>query len=484
MKGLFACKPLQQILQESEKKDGPHLNRVLGPGALIALGIGAIIGTGIFVLTGTTAANYSGPALALSFVIAGIGCAFAGLCYAEFASMMPVSGSAYAYSYATLGEFIAWVIGWNLILEYLFAASTVAVGWSGYVVSLFHQLGINLPAALTHAPFGKIPGTEHIATTGAFLNFPAVFIVALISCLCYIGIRQAAWVNNTIVIIKVTVVLLFIGFGLAYIVPSNWVPFIPENTGHFGHFGWSGVLRGAGVIFFAYIGFDAVSTAAQEARNPKRDMPIGILGSLIVCTILYIAMAFVMTGMISYKELNVAAPVALALDKYPQLAWLAIPVKLGAIAGMTSVILVMLLGQPRIFLNMANDGLLPPLFGRVHPKYHTPHKSTVITGLCAMVIAGMLPVDILGELVSIGTLMAFAVVCIGVLVLRHTRPDQPRPFKAPLPWFTCIAGAALCGYMMLALPGDTWIRLVAWTALGLAVYFLYGRKHSKLRNEL
>jgi basic amino acid/polyamine antiporter, APA family len=483
MKGLFACKPMQQILNESGSEGRPRLIRCLGPKDLIGIGIGAIIGTGIFVLTGTAAANHAGPALVLSFVLAGFGCAFAGLCYAEFASMIPVSGSAYAYTYATLGEFTAWFIGWNLILEYLFCASTVAVGWSGYVVSLFDQLGLHLPDILTHAPLGKVAGSDHIIMSGAILNLPAIFIIALMSGFCYVGIRQSAWINNLVVAIKVLVILLFIAFGISFIVPSNWVPFIPPNTGKFGHFGWSGIATGASVIFFAYIGFDAVSTTAQEARNPKRDMPIGILGSLVVCTVLYIAMALVMTGMVSYKELNVPAPVALALDKFPQLAWLAIPVKLGAICGMTSVILVMLLGQPRIFLNMADDGLLPPIFAKVHPKYRTPHLSTVITGIGGVVISGILPVDILGEIASIGTLMAFVVVCIGVLVLRKTRPDIKRSFKVPKPWFTCLAGAIVCGYMMYALPQDTWIRLVVWTAIGLVIYFFYGMSHSRLRND-
>ena len=480
MSQLWRTKPLQDAVASVEQDKG--LNRVLTAWMLIALGIGAVIGTGIFVLTGTAAANHAGPALILSFVLAGIGCAFAGLCYAEFAAMIPVSGSAYAYSYVTLGEFIAWFIGWNLILEYLFAAGTVAVGWSGYFVSLMEQIGIHLPHALTHAPFVKDP-EGGVMLSGALINFPAVAIVALISCLCYVGIRQSAWVNNLIVAIKVVVILLFIGFGLAYISPDNWVPFIPENTGEYGKFGWSGIATGAGVIFFAYIGFDAVSTAAQEAKNPQRDMPIGILGSLLICTVLYIVMAEVMTGMINYTELNVTAPVAKAMDIYPELSWLSPFIKLGAIAGITSVILVMLLGQPRIFYSMAKDGLIPPMFAKTHPKYHTPHVGTIVTGVLAATIAGLFPVDVLGELVSIGTLLAFVTVCIGVLVLRYTRPDFKRPFKTPLPWFTCSAGAAVCGYMMYSLPNDTWMRLLIWTLVGMVVYFFYGMKHSKLRQQ-
>ncbi|MBI2381633.1 MAG: amino acid permease [Gammaproteobacteria bacterium] len=479
MNQLWRTKPLSELTGDAHDKDG--LKRVLTGWMLIALGIGAIIGTGIFVLTGTAAANHAGPALVLSFVLAGIGCAFAGLCYAEFAAMIPVSGSAYSYSYATLGEGVAWFIGWNLILEYLFAASTVAVGWSGYLVSFLHQVGIDLPAQLVNAPFGKL-ADGHIGATGALLNFPAVAIVLLIGSLCYVGIQQSAWVNNLVVAIKVTVILLFIAFGINYVSADNWTPFIPENTGTFGHYGWSGVATGAAVIFFAYIGFDAVSTCAQEAKNPQKDMPIGILGSLLVCTVLYIIVAAIMTGMVNYTELNVAAPVAKALDTHPALAWLAIPVKIGAIAGMTSVMLVMMLGQPRIFFAMSRDGLLPQFMGKVHPKHGTPHVATIITTVLAAIIGGLFPVDVLGELVSIGTLLAFVTVCIGVLVLRVTKPELERPFKTPLPWFTCTAGALVCGYLMYALPNDTWVRLAVWTAIGVVIYLGYGRKHSKLRN--
>jgi len=476
--GLFSTKQISDLASAASASE---LHRTLDARALVLLGIGAIIGTGIFVLTGTAAANHAGPALVISFLIAGFGCALAGLCYAEFAAMIPACGSAYSYSYATLGEAVAWFIGWNLILEYLFAAATVAVGWSGYVVSLFDQIGLHLPSALTNAPFTKGAGHFEIVRTGALINLPAVLVVVAITSLCYVGIRQSAAFNSIVVAIKVMVILLFIAFGVSYVDSANWHPFIPPNTGKFGSFGWSGVLQASGIIFFAYIGFDAVSTAAQEAKNPQRDMPKGILLSLAICTVLYIVVSAVLTGMVPYLELNTPAPVALALDRYPALGWLAGLVKLGAIAGMTSVMLVMLLGQPRIFYAMSQDGLLPPAFRRVHPKYKTPYIGTLITGAIAATVAGLLPVTILGELVSIGTLLAFTVVCIGVLVLRHTRPDVDRPFRVPAPWFTCIAGALICGGMMVSLPRDTWWRLLIWTVIGIAIYAFYGYRNSALR---
>jgi APA family basic amino acid/polyamine antiporter len=476
--GLLATKHISDINAAAEANE---LHRTLDARALVLLGIGAIIGTGIFVLTGTAAANHAGPALIISFLIAGFGCALAGLCYAEFAAMIPACGSAYSYSYATLGEFIAWFIGWNLILEYLFAGATVAVGWSGYVVSLLEQLGIQLPPELTNAPFEKGTGHFEMVRSGALINLPAVLVIAAITALCYIGIRQSARFNSVIVVIKVVVIVLFIGFGAWYVNGANWHPFIPPNTGHFGDFGWSGIFRAAGIIFFAYIGFDAVSTAAQEASNPQRDMPKGILLSLVICTVLYVAVSAVLTGMVPYAELNSPAPVALALDRYPALGWLAGLIKLGAIAGMTSVMLVMLLGQPRIFYAMSQDGLLPPIFRRVHPKYKTPYVGTLLTGIVAATVAGLLDVRILGELVSIGTLLAFAVVCIGVLVLRRKRPDIARPFRVPAPWFTCTAGALICVAMMLSLGIDTWLRLLIWTVLGVAIYAFYGYSHSALR---
>jgi APA family basic amino acid/polyamine antiporter len=475
---LLATKPIAAI---AEVTGADELHRTLDARALVLLGIGAIIGTGIFVLTGTAAANHAGPALVISFLIAALGCAFAGLCYAEFAAMIPVSGSAYSYSYATLGEFIAWFIGWNLILEYLFAAATVAVGWSGYVVSLVEQLGIHLPDALTTAPYTKGEGHWEIMRTGAIVNLPAVLIIAAITALCYVGIRQSARFNAIVVAIKVAVIVLFVCFGIWVVDGANWVPFIPDNQGEYGRFGWSGVLQAAGIIFFAYIGFDAVSTAAQEAKNPQKDMPKGILISLAICTLLYIAVAAVLTGMVHYTELNTPAPVALALDRHPELNWLSGWIKLGAIAGMTSVMLVMMLGQPRIFYAMSKDGLLPPLFSRVHPTYKTPYVGTLITGTLAALIGGLFPVTILGELVSIGTLLAFTTVCIGVLVLRYTRPDLQRHFKVPAPWFVCVAGALICLGMMAALPHDTWLRLLAWTVIGVSIYAVYGFRHSALR---
>ena len=479
-KRLFSTKPIGEL---HEVDTANELHRTLDARALVLLGIGAIIGTGIFVLTGTAAANHAGPALVVSFLIAGLGCAFAGLCYAEFASMIPVAGSAYSYSYATLGEGVAWFIGWNLILEYLFAAGTVAVGWSGYVVSLVEQLGFHLPDVLTNAPFTKGAGHFEIVRTGAIINLPAVLVVAAITALCYVGIHQSARFNAIVVAIKVTVILLFIAFGVWVIDGANWQPFIPPNAGEFGRFGWSGVVQAAGIIFFAYIGFDAVSTAAQEAKNPQRDMPIGILASLAVCTVLYVAVAAVLTGMVPYTELNTPAPVALALDRHPELSWLAGWIKLGAIAGMTSVMLVMLLGQPRIFYAMSQDGLLPPLFRRVHPKHKTPYVGTLVTGSLAALIGGLFPVTILGELVSIGTLLAFTTVCIGVLVLRYTRPDLKRPFKVPAPWLVCIGGALICSAMMVSLPPDTWLRLGVWTGIGFLVYAFYGFRHSALRRS-
>jgi APA family basic amino acid/polyamine antiporter len=475
---LLATKSIDEL--HAQEASGNELRRALTATQLTLLGIGGVIGTGIFVLTGVAAAQNAGPALALSFIFAGFGCMFAGLCYAEFAAMIPVSGSAYSYSYATLGEGIAWFIGWNLILEYLFAVATVSVGWSGYAVSLLDQLHIHIPDALSHAPFDQDRLTERMVRTGAIVNVPAMLIVAAIATICYIGIKQSASFNSWIVTIKVTVIILFILFGVSFINTANWHPFVPPNEGHFGEFGWSGVLKAAGVIFFAYIGFDAISTAAQEAKNPQRDMPIGILLSLVICTILYVIVATVLTGMVSYKELNVAAPVALALDKYPGLHWLGIPIKLGAVAGMTSVMLVMTIAQARIFFAMARDGLLPKFFGKVHPKFRTPSTGTVVTGVSAAIIGGLFPVGVLGHLVSIGTLAAFVTVCIGVLVLRKTRPDLHRPFRTPLPWFTCLAGAGVCGLMMVSLGAATWWRLAIWTVFGVAVYVFYGRKHSRL----
>ncbi len=460
-------------------EESQTLRRALGPLNLTTLGIGAIIGAGIFVLTGTAAAQYAGPAIVYSFILAGVGCLFAGLCYAEFAAMIPISGSAYTYGYATLGEFMAWIIGWDLILEYLFGAATVAVGWSGYFSAFMKELGVNLPAQLTNSPLAYSGG--EFTSTGALLNLPAMFLIILMTALLVIGIRESARFNNIIVIIKLAIVLLVIGFGFMYVNKANWTPFIPPNTGEFGQFGWSGIVRGAGVIFFAYIGFDAVSTAAQEAKNPQRDMPIGILGSLAVCTLLYILMALVMTGLANYTELNVPHPVFVAIDNAgPSLAWLGPIVNIGAIAGLASVVLVMLMAQPRIFFAMSRDGLLPPVFGKVHPKYRTPHITTMLTGAVAAVVAGIFPIGILGELVSIGTLLAFVIVSAGILVLRYREPNLPRPFRTPLVPIVPILAILICGYLMVSLPLDTWLRLAVWMVIGLLIYFLYGKSHSRL----
>jgi len=480
MKGLFAHKPLHLIMQDPEVEQH-KLKRVLGPWGLISLGIGVIIGAGIFVLSGQAAANYAGPAIVLSFILSAIGCALAGLCYAEFASMIPISGSAYTYAYATLGEFLAWIIGWDLVLEYLFGASTVAVGWSGYVVSFLKDFNINIPAVFSQAPLSySVTGGWH--ATGAILNCPAIFIVGLMTTLLVIGIRESTRVNNVIVIIKLIVIVLFVGVGVFFIKLANWSPFLPDNTGQFGSFGWSGVVRGAGVIFFAYIGFDAVSTAAQEARNPQRDMPIGILGSLAICTIIFILMTGVLTGIMKYTNLSVPDPIAVAVNAAgPGIAWLRPFIKLGAIAGLSSVVLVLLMAQPRVFFSMARDGLLPAAFARVHPRFKTPYIPTILTGCVAVMVSGIFPINILGELVSIGTLLAFVIVCIGVLVLRYRHPEIPRVFRTPWVPFVPIAGALVTMLQMVFLPLDTWIRLFVWMAIGIVIYFFYSRKHSRLR---
>ena len=479
MNQLFRRKSVTILLAEAST-DEHKFNRALTAKNLITLGIGAIIGTGIFVLTGTAAANYAGPSIMLSFIFSALGCVFAGLAYAEFASMIPIAGSAYTYAYATLGEFLAWIIGWDLILEYLFASSTVAVGWSGYFVSFLKDFHIIIPQALCSAPFNHIPG-QGWERTGSLLNFPAVALVILITALLVIGIRESSRFNNVIVIIKLVVILLFIGFGISYIHPENWTPFIPENTGIFGHFGISGIFTGAGVIFFAYIGFDALSTAAQETKNPARDMPIGILWSLVICTVLYVAVAAVLTGIVNYKDLNVSAPIALAIDRAgDSLIWLRPFIKIGALAGLSSVVLVMLMAQPRIFYTMAKDGLLPQAFTVVHKKYKTPYITTIVTGAFAALIAGLFPIAVLGELVSIGTLLAFVIVCAGIIILRKTDPDAVRPFKSPFVPLFPILGMVICLAQMASLPFDTWMRLIIWMAIGMLIYFLYGKKRSKI----
>jgi APA family basic amino acid/polyamine antiporter len=455
------------------------LKRALGPVHLIALGIGAIIGAGIFVITGHAAATYAGPGVVASFAIAGLGCLFAGLCYAEYAAMIPVAGSAYTYTFATLGKFMAWFIGWNLVLEYLAASSTVAVGWSGYFVDFMtKQLHTPVPAAFAGAPFA-VHGFHNFVATGALFNLPAVALIALVTVVLIVGVHMSANFNNVMVAIKLCIVVLVIAAGLPHVVAANHTPFIPPNTGVWGNFGWSGVLRATGVIFFAYIGFDAVSVAAQEARNPQRDIPIGILGSLFICTILYMLMSYVLTGLASYTTLNVAHPVSMATEALPSTRWLSPFVNVGAIVGLASVVLVLILGQSRIFYAMAKDGMIPPLFSDVHPRFRTPWKGTLITGIFAACLAGFLPLDILGELVSIGTLLAFVIVCLGVMILRIRRPNVGRPFRTPLVWVVAPLGIIMCSAMMAWLPMDTWLRLLVWTIIGVIIFFAYSVRHAR-----
>jgi len=504
---LFITKPLKDLFEEAaDPRNG--FKKALSATNLTTLGIGAIIGAGIFVLTGQAAAQYAGPAIVISFIISGLACAFAGLCYAEFSAMIPIAGSAYTYAYTTLGEFLAWIIGWDLILEYLFAASTVSVGWSGYIVSFLKDFGIHLPTAFCYATgtdliqlpvlgwvqktpelikllISKGMNPEILPQADAILNIPAMFIIVVITLLLVIGIKESAGVNNIMVITKVGVIIVFVIIGFFFVKSANWHPFIPKNTGTWGHFGWSGIFRAAGVIFFAYIGFDAVSTAAQEAKNPQKHMPIGILGSLTISTILYILVAIVLTGIVAYPALLVPDPVAVGVDAMGQkLFWLRPIVKVAAIAGLSSVILVMLLGQPRIFYSMSKDGLLPPVFSKVHPKFKTPYISTLLTGFTAMIFAGILPIGILGELVSIGTLLAFTIVCISIILLRKSRPEIERPFRTPFVPLVPMLGAGFCLLQMFSLPFDTWLRLIIWMAIGFVIYFTYGIKKSKLQNRI
>jgi APA family basic amino acid/polyamine antiporter len=492
---LWATKSITALRAEADAVGERSLKRALGPLNLITLGIGAIIGAGIFVLTGQAAALYAGPAVPISMVLVGVSCAFAGLCYAEMASAVPVAGSAYTYSYATMGELIAWIIGWDLVLEYAAGAATVGVGWSGHFVSLLSQFGLVLPPTLTNSPTAwctaanvrdLVAGCAHsgLTLTGAIMNAPAVFIVAVMSTILVIGIKESATVNNFIVILKLCIILLIVFVGLAHFHPANLKPFIPPNTGDWGTYGPSGILRGAGLVFFAYIGFDAVSTAAQESKNPQRDMPIGILGSLAICTFLYVVVSAVLVGIVPFKDLNVAAPMALAMRRIGAPEWIRLSVDVGAVLGLGSVILVMLLGQSRVFYSMSRDGLLGKWAASVHPKFRTPYLSTIFTGVAVGIATGMLPLQLLGQLVNIGTLLAFVLVCIGVMVLRKTRPDLDRPFRTPWVPFVPIMGIVCCFGLMLTLPEDTWIRLIVWLLIGFAIYFGYSRRHSLLRKEL
>src|SRR3989449_1659520 len=478
---LFRRKSVTDL--QTEAMTDHSLKRALGALNLTALGIGAIIGTGIFVLTGTVAAINSGPAVVLSFVLAGVASIFAALCYSEFASLVPMAGSAYTYGYATLGELIAWIIGWDLILEYALGAVTVAIGWSGYVVPFLREVGINVPCALSAAR-GTLVTCHDGTQVAAIFNLPAVVIIALVTTLLVIGIKESANVNNVIVFIKLAVVVLFIVFAAHAINTANWHPFIPpqnvkDGVPVPGEFGWSGVFTGGAIVFFAYIGFDAVSTAAQEARNPQKDMPIGIIGSLLICTVLYILLSGIATGVMSSKEPNVPDPIAVVADR-AGLGWMSTLIKLGAIAGLSSVILVMLLGQSRVFYSMSRDGLLPPFINKVHPKFQTPYITSIWTGVVVAFFAAILPIRDAASLVSIGTLLAFVIVAVGVLVVRVREPGLPRGVRAPAVWGAAPARAFSAAYLMKSLPPVTWERLIIWFAIGMVVYFGYGMRNSKL----
>ncbi len=502
MASILIRKPLSTLLEEAGQVGEHSLKRVLGPVNLITLGIGAIIGAGIFVLTGTTAAQYTGPAIVYSFILAGLGCAFAGLCYAEFASLIPIAGSAYTYGYATLGELFAWIIGWDLILEYAFGAATVASGWSANVILLLQHLGIPVPPQLAATPgtdmvqyqgiwraASTIPDTVNLAAlphVTAVFNLVAFVAICLVTTVLVIGIQESANLNTVIVFVKIGTVLVFIAVAAAYVLShpqqasANWHPFVPPNTGKFGQFGWSGIVRGAGVIFFAYIGFDAVSTAAQEAKNPKRDMPIGILGSLAICTVLYLVTSFLLTGVVNYTKLNVAAPVAVGMEATGA-AWGTYLVLVGSIMGLSTVMLVLLLGQSRVFYSMSKDGLLPKWASAIHPKFRTPWISTIAVGVVVAILPAFLPVARLAELVNIGTLLAFTIVCAVTWVLRVRHPDMHRPFKTPFVPLVPILGMITAVYLMSTLPAITWTVMVCWLLVGLVIYFGYSIHHSKVQ---
>ena len=485
MAKLFATKPLSTIMAEANEDHEHSLKRALGPVNLTTIGIGGIIGAGIFVLTGTAAAQFAGPAIVLSFIVAGIGCVFAGLCYAEFASMIPIAGSAYTYGYATMGELVAWIIGWALVLEYAFGAATVAVGWSGYVSSLLGYFGIRMPfnptPAVTFHLFGHV--------LGAHIDIFALSAIIVITTVLVIGVRESANFNSAAVMVKVSVVLIFIGIALAFAfghwsqMMTNWHPFIPKNDGHFGHFGLSGIMRGAGVVFFAYIGFDAVSTAAQEARNPQKDMPIGILGSLVICTILYIIVSGLLTGLKPYTTLNVPAPVAEGAAAIGQ-AWAIVLIDLGAIAGLASVMLVMLLGQSRVLYTMSHDGLIWKWAGKIHPRFRTPYITSIVVGAFAAFLAAFFSISFLGELVSLGTLLAFTIVCLGVWIMRKRQPDIKRPFRTPLVPLVPIGGMVVSVALMVSLDAPAWIGFGSWLIAGLVIYFTYSRKNSTVQKQL
>lgn len=479
---LFARKPIKTILAEAEGGGEHSLKRALGPINLITLGIGAIIGAGIFVLTGTAAAQFAGPAIVISYIIAGIGCVFAGLCYAEFASMLPIAGSAYTYGYATMGELVAWIIGWALVLEYAFGAATVAVGWSGFVSDLVSFFGVTLP----FNPAPKLAFTLGGHPFAAQVDIFALSALVLITIILVVGVKESANFNSAAVMIKVSIVLIFLAiavtfaFGHWHLMTTNWQPFIPKNRGHFGEFGWSGIMRGAGVVFFAYIGFDAVSTAAQEARNPQKDMPFGILGSLVICTALYILVSGLLTGVVNFSKLNVPAPVADA-TRVIGMGWATVLIDLGAIAGLASVMMVMMLGQSRVLYTMSHDGLLPNWVGQLHPRFRTPYKTSIVVGLFAATLAAFFPIKLLGELVSLGTLLAFSIVSIGVVVMRARHPDMPRPFRTPLVPVVPILGVIVSLALMFSLDRPAWIGFGSWLVFGLCIYFGYSRRHSKVQ---